>query len=121
MLKKIAAAASQAVLGNPIERDYDLKAQVGSAGPGYLWRIHPCTHKASGQTYSAFVFDKKHVERFAKHEQAQIMDVLKKGAASLARLRHPRVLEIHQVELSRAHSKRTPFPKGAACSTICSR
>lgn len=104
MLKKIAAAASQAVLGTSIEQSYDIGKQVASGGPGYLWRLHTCTRKATGQQCTAFVFDKRQMERYSKAERELIYDVLRKGPATLTKLRHPRLLEIHHPLIETPHS-----------------
>ncbi|KAK3381556.1 hypothetical protein B0H63DRAFT_524265 [Podospora didyma] len=77
---------------------------ISTAGP---WNIYGAKNKASGKDFSVFVFDKqaleKHVSRnrLDRHEAAAfrkgvagVVERLKKEASSLARLRHPSILEL---------------------------
>lgn len=38
-----------AVLGNPVEREYEIGKHVASAGPGLQWRVHQGTKKTTRQ------------------------------------------------------------------------
>lgn len=49
MLKKFAAAASNAVLGSVVDRDYAIGKPIASGGPMYLWRLHECTKRYVGE------------------------------------------------------------------------
>lgn len=49
------------------------------------------------QPACVFIFDKKLVEKLSRPERHEIYDVVRRGPAQLARLRHPRLLEIHSV------------------------
>ena len=54
------------------------------------------------QEVSVFVFEKKSVDRYSRHDKEVIIDVLKKGVSQLTRLRHPKILSVlHPLEESR--------------------
>jgi SCY1-like protein 2 len=88
-----------------IGSNYTIAPQPGStSGP---WKIFDAKKKSTGKPASVFVFDKKSLEPSAsslgggrgnsssmKRVQEEIIDRLKKEASSLARLRHPSVLEL---------------------------
>ena len=38
-----------AVMGNPVTREYELGRQVGSAGPGLMWKVYQATKKSTRQ------------------------------------------------------------------------
>ncbi len=38
-----------AVLGNPVTREYQVGSQVGSFGPGLLWKVFSGKKKSTGQ------------------------------------------------------------------------
>lgn len=40
-----------AVMGNPVTRDYEVGKQVGSAGPGLLWKVHQAVKKSTKQVH----------------------------------------------------------------------
>ncbi|KAK4229431.1 hypothetical protein QBC38DRAFT_412364 [Podospora fimiseda] len=75
---------------------------TATAGP---WKIYPAKKKSTGKEYSVFVFDKKSLDAHSKdigrsgaaqYKRAveEVVERLKKEASSLARLRHPGVLEL---------------------------
>ena len=54
------------------------------------------------QEVSLFIFDKKQLDGFSRHDRELILDVLKKGVSQLTRLRHPKILSVlHPLEESR--------------------
>ncbi|CAD0107182.1 unnamed protein product [Aureobasidium uvarum] len=88
-----------------IGSNYTIAPQPSStSGP---WKIFDAKKKSTGKAASVFVFDKKSLEPTAsslgggrgnsssiKRAQEEVIDRLKKEASSLARLRHPSVLEL---------------------------
>jgi SCY1-like protein 2 len=74
-----------------------------TAGP---WRIFDARNKSTGKPASIFVFDKKTLEpqsgglggrsgaSSVKRAQEEVVERLRREAASLARLRHPSILEL---------------------------
>ncbi|KAF1837205.1 protein kinase domain-containing protein ppk32 [Decorospora gaudefroyi] len=88
-----------------ISSNYTLSPQPTSyAGP---WKIYDGKKKSTGKAASIFVFDKKSLEPPAgagfggrsaasalKRAHEEVVERLKKEASSLARLRHPSVLEL---------------------------
>ncbi|KAF1911907.1 protein kinase-like protein Scy1 [Ampelomyces quisqualis] len=88
-----------------ISSNYTISPQpASSAGP---WKIYDAKKKSTGKAASVFVFDKKSLEPPAgagfggrsaasglKRAHEEVVERLKKEASSLARLRHPSVLEL---------------------------
>ncbi|CBX92685.1 hypothetical protein IAQ61_005943 [Plenodomus lingam] len=88
-----------------ISSNYSLSPQPTSySGP---WKIYDAKKKSTGKPASVFVFDKKSLEPPAgagfggrsaasglKRAHEEVIERLKKEASSLARLRHPSVLEL---------------------------
>ncbi|KAL7928527.1 kinase-like domain-containing protein [Trichoderma chlorosporum] len=86
-----------------ISSNYTLSPNpTSAAGP---WKIYDAKKKSTGKTYSAFVFDKKSLDAHAtsvgksnaasyKRSIEEVVERLKKEASSLAKLRHPSVLEL---------------------------
>ncbi|RKO92122.1 kinase-like domain-containing protein [Blyttiomyces helicus] len=89
-------------MGNAVTSLFEVKEQIGSGGPGTLWRVLAATKKSSGAPCSVFVYEKNHLEVVAmakqgpqlRRDQEKIAEVLKREATTLARLRHPSMLEI---------------------------
>ena len=88
-----------------ISGNYTLSAQPTSySGP---WKIYDAKKKSTGKAASVFVFEKKSLEppggaglggrsgaSQLKRAHEEVVERLKKEASSLARLRHPSVLEL---------------------------
>ena len=88
-----------------INTNYTLSPQPSTAsGP---WKIFDAKRKATGKAASVFVFDKKSLEPAGgagfgarsnaaslKRVHEEVLERLKKEASSLARLRHPSILEL---------------------------
>ncbi|KAK4176434.1 kinase-like domain-containing protein [Triangularia setosa] len=96
-LKSIGASSN-------INSNYQISSTLtATAGP---WKIYSAKRKATGKEYSVFVFDKKtldtgnnglggrHSAMAHKRVMEEVVERLKKEASSLARLRHPGVLEL---------------------------
>lgn len=88
-----------------ISSNYTLSAAPSStSGP---WKIFDATKKSTGKPASVFVFDRKSLEPHSggsfggkmnaaslKRAHDEVLERLKKEASSLARLRHPSILEL---------------------------
>ncbi|OTB09321.1 hypothetical protein M426DRAFT_315890 [Hypoxylon sp. CI-4A] len=86
-----------------INSNYSVSQTLTStAGP---WKIYDAKKKSTGKTYSVFVFEKKSIESHGgtlgrsgaaafKRSVEEVVERLKKEASSLARLRHPSILEL---------------------------
>ncbi|XP_065070532.1 SCY1-like protein 2 [Rhopilema esculentum] len=91
-----------AVLGNPVTREYQIGKQVASFGPGLCWKVFEGKKKTTGQEVSVFVLEKKLIDSYDKRERDPITEMFRKGPQQLAKLRHPRLLTIqHTIEESR--------------------
>lgn len=87
-----------------ISSNYSI-AQSPTSTSGY-WKIYDATKKAGGKQVSVFVFDRRFLDPNGtasssrsggsglKRAHDDIVDRIKKEAASLARLRHPSILEL---------------------------
>ncbi|MBE3047547.1 hypothetical protein IMZ48_34550, partial [Candidatus Bathyarchaeota archaeon] len=80
---------------------------TSTAGP---WRIHDAKKKSTGKPYSVFIFDRKSLESNGsalggssggrsgatslRRAADEVVDRLRKEASSLAKLRHPNILEL---------------------------
>ncbi|OTB11182.1 hypothetical protein K445DRAFT_322368 [Daldinia sp. EC12] len=86
-----------------INSNYSISQTVTcTAGP---WKIYDAKKKSTGKTYSVFVFERKSIESHGnslgrsgaaafKRSVDEVVERLKKEASSLARLRHPNILEL---------------------------
>ncbi|ORZ25034.1 kinase-like domain-containing protein [Absidia repens] len=85
-------------LTNSITSRYDIKQQISTAG---LWKIYDGVHKTTNNKVAIFIFDKKSLDSTFKRERGaskgdtdKVIELLKKEASNLARLRHPSVLQV---------------------------
>lgn len=102
VINRLRNTVSSALPGNPVLREFDLENQVGSSGPGFLWKLYSATKKSSKEPATVWILEKKLVDRFSKRERELIIDKIKHGVANLTRLRHPRILSVvHPLEESR--------------------
>ena len=95
--------ALKSISATNITANYQISPNITSvAGP---WKIYSAKKKSTGKEYSVFVFDKKSIDAHSKELSrsgaatfkgvvAEVIERLKKEASSLARLRHPSVLEL---------------------------
>ncbi|KAI8806989.1 kinase-like domain-containing protein [Cladochytrium replicatum] len=88
---------------NAVTAQFDIREQIGSGGPGSLWKIHDGNKKAGAKPQCAvFTFEKNFLETVnplakptqMKREQDRVIEILKKEAQMLARFRHPMLLEL---------------------------
>ncbi|KKY34927.1 putative protein kinase domain-containing protein ppk32 [Diaporthe ampelina] len=97
------SSALKSIQQTNINANYSITPNATSqAGP---WRIHDAKRKSTGKIYSVFIFDKKSLDSHGnslgrssaaafKKVSEEVIERLKKEASSLARLRHPSVLEL---------------------------
>ncbi|KAF2717686.1 hypothetical protein K431DRAFT_306688 [Polychaeton citri CBS 116435] len=88
-----------------ISSNYSIAPQpTSSSGP---WKVFDAKHRKTGKLYSVFIFDKKTLEpqggtlssrssssSALRKLHEEVLERLKKEASSLARLRHPSILEL---------------------------
>ncbi|CAJ2505048.1 Uu.00g124420.m01.CDS01 [Anthostomella pinea] len=86
-----------------INSNYSVSQTVSSTAGA--WKIYDAKKKSTGKSYSVFVFEKKSLDSHGntlgrssasafKRSTEEVLERLKKEASSLARLRHPSVLEL---------------------------
>ncbi|ROT34851.1 ARM repeat-containing protein [Sodiomyces alkalinus F11] len=97
------SSALKSFASSNITSNYSISQSVTStAGP---WKIYDCKKKSTGKAYSLFVFDKKSLDSHGnslgrsgasafKRAAEEVVERLRKEASSLAKLRHPSVLEL---------------------------
>ncbi|KAM3459335.1 hypothetical protein NHJ6243_007011 [Beauveria neobassiana] len=95
--------ALKSISATNITGNYTISPNATSAaGP---WRIYDAKKKSTGKPYSVFVFDKKSLDSHGnslgrssatsfKKTVEEVVERLKKEASSLAKLRHPNILEL---------------------------
>ena len=90
-------------MGNAVSNAFEIREQVASGGPGHLWKVHDAARKSTGQKCSIFLFEKNYFESInplskpsaqSRNDQDRAVELLKKEASNLARLRHPSILEL---------------------------
>ncbi|KAJ3103896.1 hypothetical protein HDU96_009118 [Phlyctochytrium bullatum] len=90
-------------MGNAVSAAFTLGDQIGSGGPGNLWKIRSAVRKSTSQKVSVFILEKNFLESLnplAKPTQTdrRLLDkaneLLKREAQTLSRLRHPCLLEV---------------------------
>jgi SCY1-like protein 2 len=97
------SSALKSISSTNITANYSISPTLTStAGP---WKIYDCKKKSTGKAYSVFVFDRKSLESQGnslgrsggssfKKTAEEVVERLKKEASSLAKLRHPSILEL---------------------------
>ena len=97
------SSALKSISATNITANYTVSANPAStAGP---WKIYDAKKKSTGKAYSVFVFDRKALEAHGsslgrssasgfKRSIDEVVERLKKEASSLAKLRHPSILEL---------------------------
>lgn len=69
---------------------------------GLLWKVYSGYKKSTQQPASIFLLEKRQLDKWSKTEREHIIEVVKKGVAQLARLKHPQMLTVqHTLEESR--------------------
>ncbi|CAM1506424.1 Fc.00g060650.m01.CDS01 [Cosmosporella sp. VM-42] len=97
------SSAFKSISATNITGNYSLASSpTSTAGP---WKIYDAKNKSTGKAYSVFVFDKKSIDAHGsslgrsgassyKKTVEEVVERLKKEASSLAKLRHPSILEL---------------------------
>ncbi|KAL5598584.1 hypothetical protein BROUX41_003490 [Berkeleyomyces rouxiae] len=104
------ANALKSISATNITGNYSIASTPSSAAGA--WKIYDCKKKSTGKPYSVFVFDRKSLDAAAssglggggrsggsgsaafKRAADEVVERLRKEASSLARLRHPNILEL---------------------------
>lgn len=96
-------SAFKSISSTNITSNYTIsQALTSTAGP---WKIYDAKKKSTGKAYSVFVFDKKSLDAHNsglsrssaaafKKVTEEVVERLRKEASSLAKLRHPSILEL---------------------------
>ena len=97
------SSALKSISATNITGNYSISATpTSTAGP---WKIYDAKKKSTGKPYSVFVFEKKSLDAHGsslgrsgassfKRTVEEVVERLKKEASSLAKLRHPNILEL---------------------------
>lgn len=97
------SSALKSISSTNITSNYTVSPNpTSAAGP---WKIYDAKKKSTGKAYSVFAFDKKSLESHGgslsrssaaafKKVTEEVVERLKKEASSLAKLRHPSILEL---------------------------
>ncbi|KAL3962559.1 hypothetical protein ACCO45_004082 [Purpureocillium lilacinum] len=97
------SSALKSISATNITANYSISPNpTSTAGP---WKIYDAKKKSTGKAYSVFVFDKKALDSHGsslgrsgassyKRSVEEVVERLKKEASSLAKLRHPSILEL---------------------------
>src|SRR5687768_6437385 len=97
------SSALKSISATNITANYSISPNpTSAAGP---WKIYDAKKKSTGKQYSVFVFDKKSLDSHGtslgrsgaaafKRTVEEVVERLKKEASSLAKLRHPSILEL---------------------------
>jgi SCY1-like protein 2 len=51
MFNKLKSAVSSALPGNPLSKDFEVYGQIGTAGPGLLWKIYSGMKRTTKQVH----------------------------------------------------------------------
>ncbi|KAF7490449.1 SCY1-like protein 2 [Sarcoptes scabiei] len=98
---QVTSNLSTALPGNPLTREYELIKQIGSGGPGLIFKIYEATKKSTKENVSLWIFEKK-TEKLSKKEKEILFETIRHGVQQLTRLRHPSMLTVqHNMEESR--------------------
>lgn len=93
---------SNVLPGNPVTREFEISAHIGSAGPALLWKVYNGYKKSTKQEAAIFVLEKRVLDKFSKNDKEVILETLKRGVTQLTKLRHPQILIVqHPLEESR--------------------
>mmetsp|Transcript_1857 Transcript_1857/g.4131 ORF Transcript_1857/g.4131 Transcript_1857/m.4131 type:complete len:840 (+) Transcript_1857:104-2623(+) len=82
-------------MGNAILTKYEVQKDPCYYSTELKWRLHSASFKERLEDkLTIFLFEKKVIDRYAKNTKEQILEVLRKDASSLQRLRHPHILSV---------------------------
>ncbi|KAI3945929.1 hypothetical protein MKW98_007278 [Papaver atlanticum] len=107
VIEKHVQTTVQEVTGPKALQDYELLDQIGSGGPGLVWKLYSAKAR-SGSTLSQYpivcvwVLDKKAITEarskagLSKTTEDAFYDIIRADAARLVRIRHPGVVHVVQ-------------------------
>mmetsp|Transcript_75334 Transcript_75334/g.137647 ORF Transcript_75334/g.137647 Transcript_75334/m.137647 type:complete len:807 (+) Transcript_75334:144-2564(+) len=82
-------------MGNKILTQYDVQKDPCYYSTELKWRLHSASFKERpDDKLTIFLFEKKVVEKYPKNTKENILEVLRKDATSLQRIRHPMILSV---------------------------
>ncbi|CAI5490999.1 unnamed protein product, partial [Closterium sp. Naga37s-1] len=95
----------QEVTGPKALADYDLGEQIGSGGPGMLWKLYRATPKSKAQQtvtseVCVWFLDKKELSEERSHRgmskaaEDRLLDIFRADAKVLQKLRHPGIVRV---------------------------
>ncbi|XP_042423457.1 SCY1-like protein 2 [Zingiber officinale] len=107
VIEKTVHTTVQEVTGPRPLQDYDLLDQVGSGGPGLVWRLFSGRPRASAPSapyplVTVWLLDKRALSEtrsragLSKAAEDAFLDLIRADAARLVRIRHPGVLHVVQ-------------------------
>lgn len=62
---------------------------------GLIWKVHTAHKRSTRQESAVFVLDKKQFDTMNRDERDIMLDICKRSAVQLTKLRHPRILTVH--------------------------
>ncbi|KAG2714043.1 hypothetical protein I3760_03G007700 [Carya illinoinensis] len=107
VIEKTVQTTVQEVTGPKPLQDYDLLDQIGSAGPGLVWKLYSAKARDSTRpqqypTVCVWVLDKRVLSEararagLSKAAEDAFFDLIRADAGRLVRLRHPGVVHVVQ-------------------------
>lgn len=107
VIEKTVSTTVQEVTGPKPLQDYELLEQVGSAGPGLVWKLYSAKGRDSTRpqqypTVCVWVLDKRALSEsrtragLSKAAEDSFLDMIRADAAKLVRLRHPGIVHVVQ-------------------------
>lgn len=82
-------------MGNALLKNYNMdKTPFSQGGFKDFWDIYHGSRKDRQQEVCIFIHEKKNLEKFTKEEKEEILTVLRKEPAVLAKFKHPLVLSL---------------------------
>jgi SCY1-like protein 2 len=84
-------------MGNQSLKNHTLERQTYSTGgPGSAWKIYPAKTKVNPEEVSLWIYDKKSVSTDKTGEGETFLEVLRRDAQSLSKLRHPFIIRVNK-------------------------
>ncbi|GJP63136.1 hypothetical protein CLOP_g20211 [Closterium sp. NIES-67] len=104
-IEKTVQSTVQEVTGPKALADYDLGEQIGSGGPGMLWKLYRATPKSKAQQtvtseVCVWFLDKKELSEERSHRgmskaaEDRLLDIFRADAKVLQKLRHPGIVRV---------------------------
>ncbi|VFQ69958.1 unnamed protein product [Cuscuta campestris] len=105
VIEKTVQTTVQEVTGPRALQDFDLGDQIGSAGPGLVWKLYSAKARDGHSVYPnvcVWFLDKRALSEarqragLSKTSEDAFLDMIRADAARLVRLRHPGVVHVVQ-------------------------